>query len=97
MAQVVYLDTPGIGDHDVPFDKLLVEFEKSLAGEKRVDGVLLTTLATDGRIKLGTQVVQFLVRKGFVGGDEKWKNIILVGTKADKVLRLFPRPTPVSV
>ena len=28
-------------------------------------------------------MVQFLVSKGFIGG-EKWKNVILVGTKKDK-------------
>ena len=29
-------------------------------------------------------MVKFLVEKGFVGGSEKWDNIVLVGTKNDK-------------
>ena len=39
----------------------------------------VTTPVPDARVKLGAQVVQFLVSKGFVGGDEKWKNVIFVG------------------
>jgi len=46
--------------------------------------VLLTTPVPDARIKLGAQVVKFLVDKGFVGGDDKWDNVIFVGTKTDK-------------
>ena len=85
VGDVVYLDTPGIGDLDVPLKDLFVMFEAQLAGTVgKVDGVLVTTPVPDARIKLGAQVVQFLVSKGFVGGDEKWRNIIFVGTKADK-------------
>ena len=82
--EVVYLDTPGIGDMDVPLKDLFVLFEKTLQGAEKVDGVLVTTPVPDARVKLGAQVVQFLVSKGFVGGDEKWKNVIFVGTKCDK-------------
>lgn len=82
--EVVYLDTPGIGDSDVPMSKLFVMFEKELDGqEAKIDGVLVTTPVDCGRIKLGAQVVHFLVSKGFVG-DKKWKNVVLVGTKNDK-------------
>jgi len=81
--EVVLLDTPGIGDMDVPLQKLFVLFEEHLA-DAQVDGVLVTTPVSDARMKLGAQVVKFLVEKGFVGGADKWKNIVLVGTKNDK-------------
>ena len=81
--EIVLLDTPGIGDLDVPLQKLFVLFEERLA-DAEVDGVLVTTPASDARVKLGAQVVKFLVEKGFVGGSEKWDNIVLVGTKNDK-------------
>jgi len=81
----VFIDTPGIGDADVPIQKLLVMLEKKLAGsEAMLDGVIVTTPVSDARFKLGAQVVKFLVSSGFVGGDEKWENIILAGTKDDK-------------
>ena len=44
---------------------------------------MLTTPIPDNQVKLGAQVVQLLVQHGFVGPD-KWKNVILVGTKADR-------------
>jgi len=73
--EVVLLDTPGIGDMDVPLQKLFVLFEEHLA-DAQVDGVLVTTPVSDARMKLGAQVVKFLVEKGFVGGADKWKNIV---------------------
>lgn len=48
-----------------------------------IDGVLATSPVADGRMRLGAQVVQAIVDKGFLGGD-KWANIILVGTKNDR-------------
>jgi len=81
--EVLYLDTPGIGDIDVPLQKLFALFEQRLAGAE-VDGVLVTTPVSDARVKLGAQVVKFLVENGFVGGAEKWASIVLVGTKNDK-------------
>ena len=56
--EVVYLDTPGIGDMDVPLKDLFVLFEKTLQGAEKVDGVLVTTPVPDARVKLGAQVVQ---------------------------------------
>jgi len=129
--EVLYLDTPGIGDIDVPLQKLFALFEQRLAGAEvdthadthahtvnafgrpplphrsrrcrggrpsaphprvrrrhpppaQVDGVLVTTPVSDARVKLGAQVVKFLVENGFVGGAEKWASIVLVGTKNDK-------------
>ncbi|EOD14886.1 hypothetical protein EMIHUDRAFT_197506 [Emiliania huxleyi CCMP1516] len=81
--EVLYLDTPGIGDIDVPLQKLFALFEQRLAGAE-VDGVLVTTPVSDARVKLGAQVVKFLVENGFVGGAEKWASVVLVGTKNDK-------------
>ena len=48
-----------------------------------VDGLIVTTPSLECRIKLGAQIVKSLVQGGFVGGVEKWQNIILCGTKAD--------------
>ena len=83
VGDVVYLDTPGIGDLDVPLKDLFVMFEAQLAGTVgKVDGVLVTHRCRT-RASSWARRSQFLVSKGFVGGDEKWRNII-VGTKADK-------------
>jgi len=90
MTELTMLDSPGIGDQDVTAPKLLAMLENKLgqenAEEKPLDGVLVTSLVTDGRVKLGAQVVQVLVDKGFVaeGKHSKWDNIILVGTKLDR-------------
>eukprot|EP00928_Gymnodinium_smaydae_P002725 TRINITY_DN10979_c0_g2_i1.p1 TRINITY_DN10979_c0_g2~~TRINITY_DN10979_c0_g2_i1.p1 ORF type:complete len:590 (-),score=129.54 TRINITY_DN10979_c0_g2_i1:234-2003(-) len=82
------LDTPGVGDKDVTPMKVLSMIEqelisKELGGADAIDAVIVTTPVPDGRVKLGAQVVQMLVENGFVGED-KWKNVILVGTKADR-------------
>ncbi|CAE7560959.1 unnamed protein product [Symbiodinium natans] len=83
-----YLDTPGVGDTDVTPMKVLTMIEQELmtdelGGHDSIDGVIVTTPIPDGRVKLGAQVVQLLVEHGFLG-EEKWRNIILVGTKADR-------------
>ena len=57
--------------------------EGNLAGNK-LNGAIATSSMTEVRVKLGGQVVQLLVQKGFVGED-KWNNVILVGTKRDRV------------
>merc|ERR1712196_206028 len=57
-------------------------FERLTEGQ--IDGLIVTTPADQCRIKIGAQIVKALVSNGFVGGDEKWKNIIFVGTKADR-------------
>lgn len=89
------LDTPGVGDADVPPMKLLLMIEGELitdevrsAGQPlrsadAIDGVIVSTPIPDGRVKLGAQLVRLLVEHGFVGED-KWSNVILVGTKADR-------------
>jgi len=64
----------------------LIEAELKTYGckvDECLDGVIVTSPVTDGRVKLGAQVVQALVEKGFVG-KEKWQNIILTGTKMDR-------------
>eukprot|EP00966_Prymnesium_polylepis_P079175 1835017-Prymnesium_polylepis.3 len=80
------IDTPGIGDGDITVTKLLAMLEGALVtgDSPPIDAVLVTAPITDNRIKLGAQVVHFLVDKGFVGGQEKWQNVVLVGTKNDK-------------
>lgn len=87
-VQVDYLDTPGVGDMDVTPMKVLTLIEQELVsdqinGTDAIDGVIVTTPVPDGRVKLGAQVVQLLVEHGFLGED-KWENIILVGTKRDR-------------
>mmetsp|Transcript_182 Transcript_182/g.436 ORF Transcript_182/g.436 Transcript_182/m.436 type:complete len:430 (-) Transcript_182:101-1390(-) len=86
-----YLDTPGVGDTDVTPMRVLTMIEQELisdelGGQNAIDGVIVTTPIPDGRVKLGAQVVQLLVEHGFLGED-KWSNIILVGTKADRATK----------
>jgi len=85
---VIIIDSPGVGDEDVTPAMLLALIEEKLhlgdGGDVQLDGVIVTTPATSDRVKMGAQVVKILVEKGLVGGDEKWKNVVLVGTKADK-------------
>jgi predicted GTPase len=78
---VELLDTPGVGDKDVTPTKLISMLEARLLPP--IDGVLVTNPISDGRVKLGAQVVATIVDKGFVG-EEKWGNVILVGTKDDR-------------
>lgn len=83
---LVVLDTPGVGDHDITAMALLgmIEAELAARGDKEaLDGVIVTSPCTDGKVRLGAQVVQTLVDKGFVGKD-RWQNVILVGTKMDR-------------
>ena len=72
MTELTMLDSPGIGDQDVTAPKLLAMIENKLgqenAEEKPLDGVLVTALVTDARVKLGAQVVQVLVDKGTTDG-----------------------------
>jgi hypothetical protein len=87
--------TPGVGDADALPMKLLLMIEGELitdevrsAGQPlrsadAIDGVIVSTPILDGRVKLGAQLVRVLVEHGFVGED-KWSNVILVGTKADR-------------
>jgi len=84
--QLVVLDSPGVGDQDVSAMTLLSLIEENLAArddDDALDGVIVTSPVTDGRVKLGAQVVQTLVDKGFIGKD-RWQNVILVGTKMDR-------------
>jgi len=82
------LDTPGVGDTDVTPMKVLSLIEQELitgdvCSADAIDGLIVTTPIPDGRVKLGAQLVKLLVSHGFVGED-KWRNVILVGTKADR-------------
>ena len=78
------MDTPGIGDQDVTPLSLVAMIEAKLSDHPiPISGVIVTTPATEGRIKLGAQVVQTLVEHGFVG-EHKWDSIILAGTKSDR-------------
>jgi len=57
--------------------------EDHLATSMMLDGVVVTSSVTDGRVKLGAQVVRALVEKGFIA-DDKWRHVILNGTKEDR-------------
>ncbi|KAL9139654.1 putative conserved tandem protein 13 [Amphidinium carterae] len=83
------LDTPGVGDHQispVALITMIEEFLKAGMVPGGVRGVVVTTPIPDGRIRLGAQIVQAIVDKGFVAPDreDKYGNIILCGTKLDK-------------
>lgn len=84
--RIEILDTPGVGDMDITPPKLISMLEERLGAHNqgpKLDGVLATSPVADGRMRLGAQVVQAIVDKGFLGGD-KWSNVILVGTKSDR-------------
>ena len=84
--RIELLDTPGVGDMDITPTTLISMLEERLGAHNqgpKLDGVLATSPVADGRMRLGAQVVQAIVDKGFLGGD-KWSNIILVGTKNDR-------------
>merc|ERR1719231_200271 len=71
---------------DITPTRLISLLEERLGSHNqgpKLDGVLATSPVADGRMRLGAQVVQAIVDKGFLGGD-KWSNIILVGTKSDR-------------
>jgi len=83
---LIVLDSPGVGDKDVSAMTLLSLIEENLTDrgdEDALDCLIVTSPVTDGRVKLGAQVVQTLVDKGFVGRD-RWQNVLFVGTKMDK-------------
>lgn len=83
--RVMLMDTPGVGDKDVNPMTLVAMIEERFASNSfNLQGVIVTSPVSDGRVKLGAQVVQALVDKGFVGGDAKWQNIVLTGTKKDR-------------
>eukprot|EP00971_Amphidinium_carterae_P099867 1974886-Amphidinium_carterae.1 len=65
---------------------MIEEFLKAGMVPGGVRGVVVTTPIPDGRIRLGAQIVQAIVDKGFVAPDreDKYGNIILCGTKLDK-------------
>lgn len=80
------IDTPGVGDHDVTVIALVSMIEWFLTHGNvpgGIRGVVVTTPVPDARIKLGAQIVQAIVDKGFVAanGEDKYANIILCGTK----------------
>ena len=78
------MDTPGIDDQDVTPLSLVAMIEAKLSDHPiPISGVIVTTPSTEGRVKLGAQVVQTLVEHGFVG-EHKWDSVILVGTKSDR-------------
>ena len=81
---VELIDTPGVGDKTVSISALISQIESELGGNSSVDGVLVTSKASNSRVGLGAQILQLIVEKGIVGGEEKWENIILVGTMSDK-------------
>ena len=83
------IDTPGVGDHDVTVIALVSMIEAFLTEGMvpgGIRGVVVTQPVPDGRIKLGAQIVQAVVDKGFVApaGDDKYANIILCGTKVQR-------------
>ena len=79
------LDTPGIGDHDVDLISLVGMVENHL-GQSPVDVVIVTQdLSQEEGLEMGpgAKLVRILVEKGFLGGAERWKKVILCGTKRD--------------
>lgn len=83
------IDTPGVGDGTVTPVALIAMLEEFLSAGTvpgGIRGVIVTTPIPDCRIKLGAQVVQIIVDKGFVAttGEDKYANILLTGTKADR-------------
>ena len=83
------LDTPGVGDHEVTPVALISMIEEFLTKGMvpgGIRGLVVTQPIPDGRIRLGAQIVQAIVDKGFVAsaGNNKYGNIILCGTKKDK-------------
>ncbi|CAE7039482.1 unnamed protein product [Symbiodinium sp. CCMP2592] len=83
------LDTPGVGDHEVTPVALISMIEEFLTAGMvpgGIRGLVVTTPIPECRIKLGAQIVQVIVDKGFVAaaGHDKYANIILCGTKSDK-------------
>lgn len=87
-VQIYLFDTPGVGDHDVKPMGLIGLIDAALSGAAAVEGglqgIIVTTPIPDARIRLGAQIVQILVDKGFVDSKAMWQNVILVGTKMDK-------------
>lgn len=82
---ITLLDTPGVGDGTVgPMDLMGMLESYFVSGECSVDTVIVTTKVTNNRLTMGARVVQILVDNGFVGGEEKWHNVVLVGTRNDK-------------
>ena len=78
-----------MGDHEVPATALISMIEAFLKADMvpgGVRGVVVTTPVPDGRVRLGAQIVQAIVDKGFVApaDADKYGNIILCGTKLDK-------------
>ena len=87
--QTVILDSPGVGDKDITPMQLVSLIEAAFMSQQvtangGIDRVIVTTKITDGWMRLGAQVVKTLVDKGFIGGSEKWGNVILTGTHKDK-------------
>eukprot|EP00438_Fugacium_kawagutii_P005506 Skav227050 [mRNA] locus=scaffold72:707722:710913:- [translate_table: standard] len=85
-APVNLIDTPGVGDWDCTVIQLVSMIEAFLTEGMvpgGIRGVVVTLPVNDARIKLGAQIVQAVVDKGFVAphGDDKYANIILCGTK----------------
>ena len=78
-----------MGDSHVKPAQLVAMLEGELMKGRRngrppVDGILVTNRITDGRVRLGSQVVKTLVEKGFTG-DDKWRSVILVATFKDRL------------
>jgi GTP-binding protein EngB required for normal cell division len=78
--KVLFIDVPGVGSQSVGLADLLRTFEKSLT---TVDGIIVCTKVDKNRITFGTQFVQVLVERCLCGSN-KWSNIILCGTQADR-------------
>jgi len=83
--QIEIMDTPGVGDGTISVASLVGMIQEAL-GASKIDGVIVTTKITDGRMTMGAQVVQKLVESKAFRGEgihDKWKNIILCGTMRD--------------
>jgi len=76
-------DTPGAGDADVSFFRMIQDVVQKYGSI--FHGVIVTNPIPDGRVRLGAQIVQSLVQHGFktVSGSS-WKSVIVCGTKLDR-------------
>jgi len=78
-----FIDTPGVGDHDNGLGDTLPMIEDEFA--KGIHGVILTCAVGQGRLTLGSKIAAQILKLSIIEKHPEYaKNIIVVGTKADK-------------
>lgn len=84
-------DTPGVGDANVPVQRLVQMLEGQLRKwiPQSIDGVVCTLDSTKGRFTFGGQLTKLIIDKGFINNpdgqtqDRLWANVVVAGTKSD--------------